>query len=314
MSYTTACLAYRSDNVVRQKRIDVRSIRNTGLWLATAVFFGGAFAGEPCLAQGTSMFLLDLPGDRVGVRYSHGSLDRAVQVQDTYDALVEDFRGWTRAKVDLVILLLSRDEWKESGFAYPYGMSEAAGGRGLALPSWGDDGTVELWRGLLGTRLPTQPDQPMRGTPEQTASLSIADLIGSIDAARILMRASGISGDRPWVDGVVSQVVVLSNIQSHHAARLSDVRMVFGDLAVRGGGPGAHGLTAAPEPPSLAVRLWYESQFFTGAALLSSATCKHPAKAIFKQARKNGGLVQAADLLAECPELGTWLESSFEAE
>jgi len=260
------------------------------------------------------MFLLDLPGDRVGVRYSHGSLDRAAQSQDLFDALVEDFRGWTRAKVGLVILLLSRDEWKESGFVYPYGMSEAAGGRGLALPSWGDDRTVELWRGLLGARLPTQPDQPMRGTPEQTASLAIADLIGSIDAARILLQAAGIRGDQPWVEGVISQVVVLSNVQNHHAARLPDVRMVFGNLAQRAGGPGAYPLTAAPSPPSLPVRLWYESQFFTGAALLSSPVCKHPAKAIFKQARKNAGLIRAADLMAECPELGTWLESSFEAE
>lgn len=260
------------------------------------------------------MFLLDLPGDKVGVRYSHGSLDRAVQLQDSYELLVEDFRSWTRAKVNLVILLLSRDEWKESGFGYPYGMSEAAGGRGLALPSWGDDGTVELWRGLLGSRLPTQPDQPMRGTPEQTASLAVADLIGAIDAARILLRGGGYRGDQLWVDGLVSQVVVLSHIESHHVARLPDVRMAFGDLANKAGGAGAYPLSAFPTPPSLAARLWFESQFFNGAALLSSPSCKYPAKALFKQARKNGGLVQANELMAECPELDTWLKSSFKAE
>ena len=90
--------------------------------------------------------------------------------------------------------------------------------------------------------------------------------------------------------------------------------MAFGDLAKKGGGVGAYPLSAASSPPSLAARLWFESQLFNGAALLSSASCKHPAKAIFKQARKNGGLIQAADLLAECPELGTWLRSSFKAE
>lgn len=282
-------------------------------WILSGVWMVGLAAG-PGLAQSSSMFLLDLPGDRVGVRYSHGSLDRAVQVQDTLDSLVDDFRGWTRAKVGLVVLLLSREEWQQSGFTYPYGMSEAAGGRGLALPSWGDDGTVELWRGLLGSRLPTLPEQPMRGTPEQTASLAVADLVGAIDAVRILLRASGIKGDKPWVDGLLSHLVVFSNVQSHHAARLPDVRMVFEDLALKGGGPGAHPLTAATSPVTLPVRLWYESQFFTGASLLSSPGCKFPAKAVFKQARKKGGLVQAADLLAECPELGTWLKTNFKVE
>lgn len=297
-----------------QRRFYEMSKQIAVLLLAVAIFIGAALAASPAAAQSTSMFLLDLPGDRVSVRYSHGSLDRAVQLQDSFDLLVEDFRGWTRAKVNLVILLLSREEWKDSGLGYPYGMSEAAGGRGLALPSWGDDDTVELWRGLLGTRLPTQPDQPMRGTPEQTASLAVADLIGAIDAARILLRATGIKGDKHWVDGVLSQVVVLSHIQSHHADRLPDVRMVLGDLASRGGGAGSHPLSLAIASPPLATRLWFESQFFAGAALLSSPSCKYPAKAIFKQARKSGGLIQAADLLAECPELGAWLSSSFKAE
>jgi len=297
-----------------QERILVKNHQDLGPRLAVLVSICAVLVGAPVLAQGSSMFLLDLPGDTVGVRYSHGSLDRAVQLQDSFELLVEDFRGWTRAKVSLVILLLSRDEWKESGFVFPYGMPEAAGGRGLALPSWGDDGTVELWRGLLGTRLPTLPEQPMRGTPEQTASLAVADLIAAIDGARILLRASGIRGDQPWVDGLISQVVVLSNIQNHHATRLPDVRMVFGDLSSRGGGPGAYPLNMALSPPSLPARLWFESQFFTGAALLSSSSCKYPAKAVFKQARKNGGLIQSADLMARCPELGTWLKSSFKAD
>lgn len=257
------------------------------------------------------MFLLDLPGDKVAVRYSHGSLDRAVQIQDSLEMLVDDFRGWTRAKVGLVVLLLTRDEWKESGFQLPYGLPEASGGRGLALPSWGDDGTVELWRSLLGTRLPTQPDQPTRGTPEQSASLAVADLIGAIDSSRILLRASGIHGDQPWVDGLVTHVVVLSFLSSHHAARLPDVRMLFADLSTRAGGPGAFPVESAGNPSSLPERLWFESQFFTGAGLLSSSTCKYPAKALFKQVRKNGGLVQAADLMAECPELGSWLKANF---
>ena len=135
--------------------------------------------------------------------------------------------------------------------------------------------------------------------------------MASVEAAHIMLRAAGISGDQSWVEGVLAQVVVLSNVQQHHGTRLADVRMVFGDLSRAGGGPGAHPLSAVNSPPSLRARLWFESQFFSAANLLVGPDGKYPARAIFKHARKNGGLVRAADLLAECPELGSWLNSSF---
>lgn len=282
------------------------------LWLVLTVVIGGSLTPVPATGQGSSaMFLLDLPGETVAIRYSHGSLERAVQVQDTFEFMVSDFRSWTRTKVGLVLFLLSRDEWKVMGYRAPYGVPEPAGGRGIALPAWGDDGTVEVWQKLLGTRLPVLPDQPSRGTPEEVASLGVGDLMASIEAAQIMLRAAGITGDQPWVEGILAQVVVLSNVQEHHAARLSDVRMVFGDLSRAGGGARAHPLTALASPPSLRARLWFESQFFTGANLLVGPDGKYPAKAIFKHARKNGGQVRAADLLAECPELASWLDSSF---
>ena len=284
------------------------------LWLVLILVGGGSLAPMPAGGQGSSsMFLLDLPGETVAIRYSHGALERAVQVQDTFEFMVGDFRTWTRTKVGLVLFLLSRDEWKEMKYRAPYGVPEMAGGRGIALPAWGDDGTVEVWQKLLGTRLPVLPDQPSRGTPEEVASLGVGDLMASVLAAEIMLRAAGISGDQPWVDGVLTQVVVLSNIQDHHAARLSDVRMVFGDLSKAGGGSGAYSLTAMGSPPTLRARLWFESQFFNGANLLVGPDGKYPAKAIFKHARKNGGKVLAANLLAECPELASWLDSNFKA-
>lgn len=282
------------------------------LWLVLTIVVGWSLA-PPCATGqgGSAMFLLDLPGETVAVRYSHGSLERAVQVQDNFELMVGDFRDWTRTKVGLVLFLLSRDEWKELDYRAPYGVPEPAGGRGIALPAWGDDGTVEVWQKILGTRLPVLPDQPSRGTPEQVASLGVGDLMASVEAAQIMLRAAGISGDQPWVEGVLAQVVVLSNIQAHHGTRLADVRMVFGDLSRAGGGSGAHPLSAVNSPPSLRARLWFESQFFNAANLLVGPDGKYPARAIFKHARKNGGLVLAADLLAESPELGSWLNSSF---
>jgi hypothetical protein len=293
----------------------VKRLPRRWLCLPLVVAISGISSAGPVGGQGgTSMFLLDLPGETVAVRYTHGALERAAQLQDSFELMVEDFRGWTRTKVGLVLFLLSRDEWKELDYRAPFGVPEPAGGRGIGLPAWGDDGTVEVWQKLLGTRLPVLPDQPLRGTPEEVASLGVADLLASVEAAHIMMRAAGITGDRPWVEKVVGQVVVLSNVQEHHGARLADVRMVFADLAKAGGGQGAYSLSELGSPPSLQARLWFESQFFSAAGLLAGPDGKYPAKAIFKQARKNGGQIRAADLLAKCPELGSWLETSFRSE
>ena len=269
---------------------------------------------SPSQAQSGSIFLLDLPGEMVSVRYTPGSLERSVQLQDTFELMVEDFRSLTKSKVGLVILLLGRDEWKQSDFERPYGVSESAGGRGLAIPAWGDDGSVALWQKLLGTRLPTLPDQPLRGTPEQTASLAVGDLLASVDGAHILLRAGGITGDQPWVTEVLAHSVVLDQVLSHHKERLSDVRMVFADLSTAGGGPGAYPLALGPKPPSLSAEFWFDSQYFTAANLLVGPEGKFPLKGILRQARKNGGRLTAADLLAKCPELGSWLQSSFETD
>lgn len=261
-----------------------------------------------------TMFLLELPGDLVPIRYTPGSLDRAVAVQDQLGDLVEDFKSWSRAKSAVVVLLLSRDEWQGAGLESKYGVPEPAGGLGLAMSAFGDDDTVELWKGLLGTRLPTQADQPNLGTPEQAASLAVGDLIALVDAARICLLAGGITGDQPWVNGVMAHIVALSVVMGRAEMRLPEMRMVFSALATNGGGPGAYPLAAAIKPPSLSARLWFEGQYFGAASLVAGEEGKAPAKAVLKQVRKDGGQVRAADLLARYPELGTWLNSSFRPE
>ena len=261
-----------------------------------------------------AMYLLELPGDLVPVRYTPGSLDRAVSVQDQLGNLIEDFKSWSRAKSALIVLLLSRDEWQGAGFESEYGVPEPAGGLGLAMSAFGDDETVELWKGLLGTRLPTQADQPNLGTPEQAASLAVGDLIALVDAARICLMAGGFTGDQPWVNGVMAHIVALSVLTGHAQVRLPEVRMVFSALATNGGGPGAYPLAAAIKPPSLSARLWFEGQYFDAASLVAGGEGKAPAKAVLKQARKDGGRVRAADLLARYPELGTWLNTNFRPE
>lgn len=262
----------------------------------------------------STTYLLQLPGDLVPIRYTPGSLDRAVSVQGQLENLVEDFKSWSRSKAALIVLLLSREEWQGAGFESEYGLPEPAGGLGLAMSAYGDADTVELWQGLLGARLPTLADQPNFGTPEQAASLALGDLVALVDAARICLVAGGFRGDQAWVDGVLAHIVALSVIMGHQSLRLPEVRMVYSALTTQGGGAGAYSLAVATRPPDLRARLWFEGQYFEAASLVAQVEGKAPAKAVLKQARKSGGMVRAAALISSYPELGNWLKTRFGAE
>jgi hypothetical protein len=258
--------------------------------------------------------LLNLPGDTVSVRYTPGSLDRAVNLQKRVQTLADDFAGWSRQHTLLLLYVLSREEWRESEFEDPFGVPQRMSTSEVAMTAWGDAGTVELWRELLGRRLPVLPGTPMRGSPEEVASLALHDLMAQIEVSRLLLDAAGLRGDRPWVDGVLTHVVALSSYLKHEGERLPEISRAFESLSLRAGGPGARSLRRARQSRILAERLWLEAQFFQAALRLTESEGKAPAKAILKRARKNGGQVEAADLLARTPALGDWLAAAFAPE
>ena len=131
--------------------------------VAAVLGVGGSLRTAPAALLGASgdarnlPFLPELRGDFVSVRYTSGSLDRAVRVQRRLEPLVQDFSKWGGRFTGLSILLLARAEWKANGLEMPYGLPDTLGGH-LALPAWGDTGTAGLWRRLLG-----QPEHPGQG-------------------------------------------------------------------------------------------------------------------------------------------------------
>lgn len=285
---------------------------------------GTVFCLSAFLAQGVGLaqtgdassvlgMLLSLPGDLVDIRYSPGSLDRAVHVQDRAELLVEDFRSWSSGDTTLVIYLLSREEWKMSGYKSPYGLAIRVGGHGLAINSDGDSGTVAMWRDLLGTALPTLPGAPLRGTPEEAASLGVCDILSVHEASRVMLSTVEFDGDAEWIEPLMVHTVALSWIERNEAARLPEVRQVFQSLSANEGGPGAHSLAEYPTR-SLRTYLWYQAQFHAGAAVLTEQEGGGAAKKLFKLARKNGGVLKATDLVQEFPGLDSWLMESFAAE
>jgi len=256
-------------------------------------------------------FLLDLRGDSVKVRYTPGSLDRASHTQDRFELVVSDCKSWAHNSMPLVVYVLGPEEWQAAEVDRPYGLPQHMSSTELAVASWGDAQTVALWKDLLGRRLPVVGGTALRGSPEEVASIALQNVMAVIEAFEMCLAGSGISGDQPWIDGFLVQVMSRSFIQKHEAGRLAEVDGVFASLSERGGGPGALALSQALEPESLTQWLWAEAQFYEAAKRLAEEAGKAPAKAIFKLAGKQKGNLQAAVLVAEFPILADWLKEAF---
>ena len=256
-------------------------------------------------------FLLDLRGESVKVRYAPGSLDRAAHSQERFELVVSDCKSWSRSQLPLALYVLGPEEWQAAEVDRPYGLPQHLSGSELALASWGDAETVQLWRGLLGRRLPVIPGTALRGSPEEVASMALHDLMAVVEAFEMCLAGSGITGDQPWIASFLVQVMARSFIQKHEAGRLSEVDGVFASLADQGGGPGALSLSQALEPDSPAEWLWSEAQFYRAAKLVAEEEGKAPVKSVLKLAGKRGGALKEADLVAEYPVLADWLKETF---
>ena len=221
--------------------------------------------------QSASPLLLDLPGQLAHLRYSPGALDRASQVQDYVELMVEDFDTWSKQKIPLGVYVLSPEDWDSVGIQVPYGIPTPMGGRGLAVPAWGTPQSVQLWETLTQSRLPTMPSSSMsRGSPEEIASLLVADVVGVAELARIQLKAAGIRGDKPWVEGVAAHIVALTGAMLHKDQRLPEMRMIYSSLESAGGGPGSHALSEISTTKSAQTKLWFESQYFNAAVTARS--------------------------------------------
>ncbi|MFQ5350659.1 MAG: hypothetical protein ACE5EG_09480 [Thermoanaerobaculia bacterium] len=192
-------------------------------------------------------YLLALEGPPVTVRYSPGSLDRADQVKRRLTRLVAE-TGHRKLKQPLLVVeLLRAEEWRQAGLAEPYGLPAISGTGSLALPAWGEAETVALWRKLLEGWLPSGSGTPLRGSIEEAASLEAADLVGEVEASRIILSRLGLSGSERWVDDLLACALALSASRRYEPARWAELRQFHARLA-------AHPEAARDERPSAARR------------------------------------------------------------
>ncbi len=237
-------------------------------------------------------YLLAIEGPPVSVRYSPGSLDRADQVQRRLVRLVAETGHRNLRQPVLLVELLRAEEWRGSGLAEPYGMPAIGGGGTLALPAWGDPETVALWRGLLDGWLPSAPGTPLRGSSEEAASLAGADLVGEVEAGRIVLSRLGLTGGEPWVDDLLACALAVTALQRNEPGRWAEVRQIHAALAAR--------------PEAARDERFRRLRFVAAADRLGRETGKLPFRPLLKMATKKKVPLTAARLLERYPWLAEW--------
>lgn len=272
---------------------------------------GAQAAGEPPAASGLAVVasrLLLLPAPGCDVRYSPGSLDRAATAQEWLCELAAGAARAVRRATPLEVLLLTRDEWTEARLSCAYGVPCRVAPGVMALPAAGDPGTVELWRGVLGT-LPALSGTPLVGSVEEVASLAPSDAMASALAARELAAAVGFVVDEAWMSDVLGHLLFLDAARRGGTGRgeaMAGFWRAVRDLPA----PAAAVPVAAGGSPGVSLReeLQRQAALFAVAEAIAGRAHRIPARQLWRLQEKAGGTLRAADLRAEWPEALAALE------
>ncbi len=254
--------------------------------------------------------LLRLPGDFATVRYTPGSLDRAANLQNRLELAARAFKRWVDTRLEIDVYVLSREEWQQSRYDVPYGVPVRVGRRGLAAPAEGDEGTVKLWADLLQGMLPAVAGMPLRGTPQQTATMILSDFLTQLQISEILVDEIGIAGDAQWVRGLSTHVASVEVVRRYEIVRLKDLGTMY-QLAAREAGPRAFSARDYGPDLSLPDWLWFQAQFHAGAQAIIAKEGKGSLKKLKKMRRKGDGMLTGDLLLKRNETLSEWFHASF---
>ncbi len=298
-----------------QRRFTIFWILLLGFAGSTPAAAGPADSAKPIVAptriypEPAVYLLRRLPGDLATVGYTPGSLDRAANLQNRLELAARAFKRWVDTRLEVDVYVLSRYEWEQARYDVPYGVPVRVGRRGLAAPAEGDEGTVALWRDLLQGMLPAVAGMPLRGTPQQTATMILSDFLTQLQMSEILVDEIGIAGDQQWVRGLTTHVTSVDLVRRYEAVRLKDLDQLYGILS-RGAGPRA--FSARDYGPDLSLRewLWFQAQFHAGAQTIIAKEGKGSVKKLKKMGPKKD--VLAGDLLLKrYKTLNDWFHASF---
>ena len=242
--------------------------------------------------------LLDLPGEYCMVRYTPGTLARASSVQGWLDGMALDFSSWSKRPTYLAAILIDREQWKTMEITQPYGLPASLGGGRIALPAYGDEGTVTRWRKLLGGALPVSSESTFQGSAEEAASLLAADHLGQLEIARQLVPIAGLHPQESWITEVLAHLTVISAMGNYNRASQSDLALYYQQLGLVPTG------TLDSYQDGLAFPQWlaFQARFFRAAESIAKVE-RRPMKALTKLENKNDGRLDAAIMFSTYPDL-----------
>lgn len=257
-----------------------------------------------------SYLLLPLGGDRTHFRYTPGSLDRAANLQQRLEVLAHTFERWTDQPFAVKVFVLSRREWEEARIDVRYGIPVRVGARGIAAPSRGDPDTVQLWSELLGGRMPTVMGTPVLGTPQELASMVVADKLVQLQAGQILVDNLGLQGDEPWVGSVVAHLAALSVALRIGMDRPGELEGLYRQLLSR---HPPKTFSLRDYGPGLSLRNWlyFQAQFHFAARTIFDKAGKDSLKKTLKLRNKGGGTLPADRLTHKYKQLDEYLKANF---
>lgn len=256
--------------------------------------------------------LLLLPGRFCEVRYAPGSLDRATALQQRLDTLVEALMGLVPKSAGTLVprlRLLDRERWEASGSDRPWGLPAPVGELELAVAAHGDPATVELARRLTGGYLPPLTGDPLIGTGEEAASLEVADAILQVELAAAWARASGIRGERPWIDGLLAHALARLAWERTDPDRMPAIADLFDRFAAarRAAAPP---LASFRHDLSVEERLAFDARLLRGADLLWVKKGSTGLRRWLAAVARSGLRVTEADLRDLSRELSLWIDES----
>lgn len=274
---------------------------------------GGPYPAPTAPVSEPNLYLLlQLAGERAQIRYTPGFLDRAVNLQTRLELVARSLRSWTKTDVELTAYVLSREEWERAGFEIPFGIPLRIGSNGVAAPAEGDEETVRLWAELLQGVLPSVQGLPLRGTPQQAATMLLADVLVQLQVADAVIERAELGGDQPWVRGVVAQLASLALTRRIEGGRLRDLEAMYAALGRRHA-PGELSARDYRSDLHLEEWLWFQAQFFRGALTIFAEEGKGSVKAMRKLRRKDDGVLRAERLLRRYEGLEAWYYETFSA-
>ncbi len=285
------------------------SLALSGPWPAAAEQ-DGRKAPSRLYPEPPSFLLLRLGGDRAHFRYSPGSLDRAANLQERMELVARLFEKWSDDRFDLAVFVLSRREWEEAGIDVRYGIPVRVGTRAIAAPARGDPRTVELWSQLLDGALPTVIGTPILGTPQEVASMMVADVLVQLLAGEILVDSLGLHGDEPWIRPVMAHLAAWAVVERAGTDRPQDVTAFYRQL-LAGHPPNVFSLRDYRADLALEDWLWFQGQFHFAARAIYDKEGKDAVKKMRGLAKKGRGAIRTDRLRRKYKGLDEWLETNF---